>query len=215
MTDTLSSSNCTDLDDTGCSMLSKDSSSYGTSFNAANGGVYAAEWNQVTGIKVWFFPRGDIPADVSSDSPDPQTWGTPAASIPAENCDMSTHFYDMQLVLNTNFCGSWANRTWTTSGCAKKASTCEEFVRKNPEAFTEAYWEGMLVLRLSGSEPEMGLMLICLQSITSRVSWDRTSQVWLRIPLLQQPAVLSDHLCCYSGLERWQGGRKSSSYFKH
>jgi len=139
----LTSTDCTDLEDTGCSMSSFSTASYGTGFNTDSGGVYATEWTQQTGIRVWFFPRSSIPSDIVSGKPEPSTWGIPAAAIPAESCDMSTHFFNMQLVLNTNFCGGWANRTWKTSGCNRYADTCEEFVRSNPEAFEDAYWEGM------------------------------------------------------------------------
>ncbi|TIA16021.1 alcohol oxidase, partial [Aureobasidium pullulans] len=84
----LTSTDCTDLEDTGCSMSSSSTASYGTGFNTNSGGVYATEWTEQTGIRVWFFPRSSIPSDIISGKPEPNTWGIPAAAIPAESCDM-------------------------------------------------------------------------------------------------------------------------------
>lgn len=51
---------------TGCGVQASTTNSYGPSFNAIGGGIYAMERTS-TFIKVWFFPRGSsIPSDVSS-----------------------------------------------------------------------------------------------------------------------------------------------------
>ncbi|KAL1800352.1 hypothetical protein ACET3X_000694 [Alternaria dauci] len=119
--------------------------SYGTEFNRAQGGVYAMEWS-ATGISVWFFPResqGYTENFVSSTTvPDPSCWGTPIAHFSGSGCDFSERFKDLKLIFNTAFCGEWAGAEWDRS-CAKKTgvATCDEYVRDNPEAFKEAYWE--------------------------------------------------------------------------
>lgn len=38
--------------------------------------------------------------------------------------------------------GDWAGKKWSEdSTCSAKASTCEEYVQNNPEAFVEAFWK--------------------------------------------------------------------------
>lgn len=125
-------------DNTGCQIASDDTTSYGTGFNANGGGVYATEWTDSC-INIWFFPRGSVPQDVLGDSPDPSTWGTPAAKFEGA-CDISKRFFDQQIVFDTTFCGDWAGNTWSSSSCSQKADTCDAYVRDNPEAFAEAYW---------------------------------------------------------------------------
>lgn len=49
----------------GCAVKLNDGSSYGTGFNAIGGGVYATQWESDS-IKIWFFPRSKIPADIKS-----------------------------------------------------------------------------------------------------------------------------------------------------
>ena len=119
--------------------------SYGTEFNKAQGGVYAIEW-AATSISVWFFPR-DSPGftdNFSSNTTalDPSTWGTPIAHFGGAGCEFSERFKDLQIIFNTAFCGEWAGAEWDKS-CAKKTgvATCNEYVRDNPQAFVEAYWE--------------------------------------------------------------------------
>nr|ANC68156.1 endo-beta-1,3-1,4-glucanase [Evansstolkia leycettana] len=123
----------------GCSIDSTSSQSYGTGFNNAGGGVYATEWTS-NGISIWFFPRGSIPADISSGSPDPSTWGTPAASFGGSGCDIDSHFGAQQIVFDTTFCGDWAGNVWSSGSCASLAGTCQDYVANNPSAFAEAYW---------------------------------------------------------------------------
>jgi hypothetical protein len=123
----------------GCQIADTQSLTFGSDFNAANGGVYATEWTSDF-IKIWFFPRGSIPTDIASGSPDPSAaWGTPA-SIFQGNFNMDAHFQNLQIIFDTTFCGQWAGVDWTTSSCASLASTCESYVTNNPSAFADAYW---------------------------------------------------------------------------
>lgn len=122
----------------GCQIASADTASYGSGFNAGQGGVYAMEWSQ-DGIAVYFFPRNSIPSDVLGDSPNPSGWGTPMAHFSGD-CDFTSSFTEQQLVFDTTFCGDWAGNTWSSSSCAVKADTCDSYVQNNPEAFKDAYW---------------------------------------------------------------------------
>lgn len=126
---------------TGCSIEHPSTKSYGAGLNAIGGGVYATQWTDEA-ISVYYFPRGSIPEDVLGANPDPTSWGKPAAKFTG-GCDIAETFKKQQLVFDTTFCGQWAGaqNVWDASSCSKKASTCEEWVRDNPEAFAEAYWE--------------------------------------------------------------------------
>ncbi|QKX57640.1 uncharacterized protein TRUGW13939_04758 [Talaromyces rugulosus] len=139
----LSTSNCYvnaagQSSNAGCGINSASSSSYGSGFNSAGGGVYAMEW---TGsyIRTFFFPRGSVPSDITSGSPNPSGWGTPAALFEG-NCNIDSHFGAQQIVFDITFCGDWAGSVWSSSGCTGKASTCNDFVQNNPTAFDETYW---------------------------------------------------------------------------
>ncbi|THC87419.1 hypothetical protein EYZ11_013134 [Aspergillus tanneri] len=125
----------------GCSIDAPSNRSFGMGFNEEGGGVYAVEWTEI-GIKMWFFPRGQIPSDLAcgSESIDPKSWGRPTAMFKGK-CDFPSHFGPQQIVINTAFCGDWAGQVWGTSDCARLGSTCEDYVANNPSAFTDAYWQ--------------------------------------------------------------------------
>ena len=108
----------------GCGISDTDANSYGQGFNANGGGVYARLWDS-TGIKIWFFPRGSIPHDITSGNPDPSSWSTPEAFWSTDSCDVATHFYDHSLVIDTTLCGDWAGAVYGSSGCP---GTCQETV---------------------------------------------------------------------------------------
>lgn len=123
----------------GCRITSTVPNSLGKGFNKAGGGVYAMEWTPES-IKIWFFSRAEgIPLDIVSLLPNPASWGQPDAAFQGP-CDINDHFYDMQLIFDTTFCGDWAGAAWEDSVCADRAPTCEEFVRDNPTEFESAYW---------------------------------------------------------------------------
>ncbi|TWU76633.1 hypothetical protein ED733_008264 [Metarhizium rileyi] len=127
----------------GCGYTSpaSDTSAYGDGFNAANGGVYAMEWDDEF-IKIWHFARSNIPRDITDKAPDPTSWGLPQALFGGARCNVDDFFENMNLVININFCGDWGNAIWgKTDGCGKHAATCNEYVANNPEAFANAYWD--------------------------------------------------------------------------
>lgn len=91
---------CSDLT-YGCNFVppTTDTSSYGTGFNAVGGGVYALQWTD-DAISIWHFPRTGIPQDILDKQPDPSGWGLPQALFGSTGCDVSSHFNDMNIVLN-------------------------------------------------------------------------------------------------------------------
>ncbi len=66
------------------------------------------------------------------------TLGRPLVNFNKPSCD-KTMFRDMQLVINTNFCGGWAQGDWSNS-CAQKTATlsCSTFVTSTD--LESAYW---------------------------------------------------------------------------
>lgn len=137
-TGTLQTSNC-DVAATfgvGCGVSDNQPASYGTAFNANKGGVYATEWTSDY-IRIWLFPRGSIPADITAGTPDPSTWGKPDTNFQGA-CDIDTHFMNHNMVFDTTFCGDWAGSVWQNDPvCSQLAPTCEQYVAANPGAFTD------------------------------------------------------------------------------
>lgn len=72
--------------------------SYGPTFNAAGGGVYAT-WLESDALKLYWWKRSDIPADITSGNPDPTKWGTPASQFTSgSNCNIGKYFKDLTIV---------------------------------------------------------------------------------------------------------------------
>ncbi|KAK8065755.1 Hyaluronidase [Apiospora hydei] len=126
----------------GCGSMGP-SNSYGTPFNNVGGGVYAM-YLQDKRVRVWFFPSAQVPADVRCDSPNPDGWGAPISDFQTKNggCDVAKTFHTQSIIINTDFCGSGVDQDWwdNNAECVRVAPTCNEYVAKNPAAFTEAYW---------------------------------------------------------------------------
>ena len=99
------------------------------------------EW-RTDGIRIWFFPRSSIPADITAGaSPDPSSWGTALADFPKTDCDISTHFQNQSIIANIDLCGTWAGATSVFSQQDGCPGTCTNFVATNATAFDTAYWE--------------------------------------------------------------------------
>ncbi|THH33258.1 hypothetical protein EUX98_g900 [Antrodiella citrinella] len=133
----------------GCGVSFAKPASYGSPFNAEGGGFYVIARTKQEGVRIWFWSRNEatIPDEVrnppdESQAIEPQdSWGIPEAVFPLDNnstCDYDSHFNAHQLVFDLTFCGDWAGSAYSTSGCG---GTCEDFVNKNPQAFSKAYWE--------------------------------------------------------------------------
>lgn len=102
-------------DNAGCGVQG-DEDSYGQGFNDKDGGMMAVEWRDA-GIRMWQFARDDIPDDITSQKPDPSTWGTAAADFPSTKCDIGNHFRNQSIVVNINLCGELVYATYEDSGC--------------------------------------------------------------------------------------------------
>ncbi|KAL6833821.1 glycoside hydrolase family 16 protein [Trichoderma sp. SZMC 28015] len=126
---------------TGCGQSTADNQNYGDGFNAIRGGVYATEWTSEH-IAVWFFPRTNLPLDITTGAPNPDGWGQPLAKFTGVNgCSIDNYFKNNQIVFDTTFCGDWAGQAWASnSECAALADTCEDYVSNNPSAFAKAFW---------------------------------------------------------------------------
>ncbi|KZP19367.1 glycoside hydrolase family 16 protein [Athelia psychrophila] len=124
-----------DASNSGCGFSDPSPTSFGPGFNAAGGGVFAHLWDS-TGIKIWRFARSAIPADVTSRTPNPSGWGTPAAAWGGGDCDIQSHFFDHALTLDTTVCGDWAGDAYAQSGCP---GTCAQMMA-NATNFKEANW---------------------------------------------------------------------------
>jgi len=120
----------------GCGIVGA-TGSYGAPFNAAGGGVYVTEWTSQH-IQMFFFPRNNIPKDITADMPDPTTWGKPYAYFGLGSMCNPNHFQNMNMVIDDTFCGDWAGAVFA-SQCPGKGS-CNTYVQNNPSAFADAYW---------------------------------------------------------------------------
>ena len=140
-TGTLQSSDCdTSVNyNSGCGVTSNTAQSYGAGFNGVGGGVYAMQWTSDY-IRIWFFPAGSVPVDITAGTPDPSTWGEPAANMEG-SCNIDSHFASHQIIFDTTFCGDYGNAVWSSDAtCSAKASTCNAYVAGNPSDFADAYW---------------------------------------------------------------------------
>ncbi|KAK2630549.1 hypothetical protein QTJ16_001369 [Diplocarpon rosae] len=136
---TLQTNDCNQFHGSGCSVSSSNSLSYGDQFNTASGGVYATQWTSDY-IRIWFFSRAVIPADIISGVPDPSLWGLPDANFQG-NCDIDANFKNHQIVFDTTFCGDWAGTVWSADDqCNGKAASCVDYVAGQPQDFEDAFW---------------------------------------------------------------------------
>jgi hypothetical protein len=94
----------------GCTANAATANSFGTGFNANGGGVYAMEWTS-DAIKIWFFPRGIIPASIVADKPETSEFGTPMVNFQGD-CNINSRFKDHRFVFATNFCGEQASTAY-------------------------------------------------------------------------------------------------------
>lgn len=124
----------------GCAIGDDRQSSFGAGFNANGGGIQAMEWTS-SYIHFWFFPRNEIPSDISSGTPKPRTWGAPTADF-GLSCSISSNFHDQQIIFMIDFCGDWVKNDWSSSCQAQTGyGSCPEYVSAKPGDFQDAYWE--------------------------------------------------------------------------
>jgi len=136
-----SSSNEIENGNNGCSVNAPYTSSYGPVFNTYGGGWYAVERTSQF-IRVWFWSRNGTttPSEVSSGAQDINTdnWGTPIAYFPNTNCDLTSRFGNLNIIIDLTFCGNWAGDDFNDAGCP---GNCTDYVNNNASSFVNAYWD--------------------------------------------------------------------------
>jgi hypothetical protein len=111
---------------------------YGNTFNNIGGGVYAMQWES-SGVYVWFWPHGSVPADVMNGAPVTGNWGLPVVAFNGgSGCTFDNSFSSNNIVFDTTFCGDWAGSVFSQT-CSRYGS-CNDYVAQNPGAFAPAYW---------------------------------------------------------------------------
>ena len=133
---------------TNCDVYSNEYFNQGCSTTETNGqwgkstgGIYAMEWTDDF-IKVWSW-GSNAPADVTSGTPQPTTWGTPHFALTKSTCDIEKSFNTMKLVLNINLCGDAPSGNWVGDGCKSvtQKNTCQEYVAQSPTKFIDTFFK--------------------------------------------------------------------------
>jgi hypothetical protein len=111
---------------TGCGIKYSDPESYGFGLNSAGGAVYATLWND-DGIRIWHFARANVPADITDQNPNPDSWGAPEAFFSTDSCPMSQYFTNQTFIFNITLCGDLASvpAIFNGAGCP---GTCQDWV---------------------------------------------------------------------------------------
>lgn len=120
----------------GCASMGPDGS-FGPKINEQKGGVYAFQFEKDY-IRIWIWPREEIPVDVLRGIPNPSNWGIPVSHFPFGHHCPAKKFNDLTMVINTSFCGNWAGKMYRYSSCPLD---CVSFVGGDPSRFDETYWE--------------------------------------------------------------------------
>ncbi|KAI0004307.1 glycoside hydrolase family 16 protein [Russula compacta] len=120
----------------GCGVIEWSQASYGPTFDAQGGGVFAMKWDQ-DGISVWNFYRVAIPEDILAGIPNPDNWPLPTATLEPAGCDPLKYFVNHSIIFeDITFCGDWAGNSYATSGCP---GTCPQRLM-DPSNFVNASW---------------------------------------------------------------------------
>jgi len=137
----------------GCGVASTREKSFGAGIESQGGAVFAMLWDQV-GIRVWNFPRSEVPGDLDAGTPNPSTWPVPDAFWSTTTCPVDEFFSEHVIVINTTLCGyvypsflarlfhsrsfsDFAGALYPSSGCP---ATCAEHVA-DPNNFKDAKWK--------------------------------------------------------------------------
>ncbi|GBE89585.1 concanavalin A-like lectin/glucanase domain-containing protein [Sparassis latifolia] len=121
--------------DSGCAYLQDSTETFGAPFNQAGGGVFALQWTS-SAFSFFYFPRDSIPADITSETPDPSSWGEPTADFTVSGCDMASSFFEQAIVFDTTICGDWAGPSYPST-CP---GSCSSIVA-NATNFADARWK--------------------------------------------------------------------------
>jgi hypothetical protein len=70
------------------------------------------------GMQMWTFDRSRVPPSIKNRSLTPvlSEFGPPVANFQG-SCDFDAHFFNHQMIFNTDFCGSNAGETFQMHGC--------------------------------------------------------------------------------------------------
>ncbi|KAJ3485570.1 hypothetical protein NLI96_g4881 [Meripilus lineatus] len=143
----------------GCGVTEWSRASYGLTFDAAGGGVFAMKWDD-NGIAIWSFYRAAVPKDIVSGQPSPSLWGLPVAVLEPAGCDPIANFVNHSIIFDITFCGDWAGNSYATSGCP---GSCSDRLM-DPANFVNATWiinslkvykKQVLSGRITGSAPPL------------------------------------------------------------
>ncbi|KAJ7637081.1 glycoside hydrolase family 16 protein [Roridomyces roridus] len=95
----------------GCLVGELAPNSFQSGFAAADGGVYAAQFDY-TGIFIWFWTRSNVPPSIVGSTPtssiDLSDWGPPSASYVNTSCPIEQFFGPQKMVIDITLCGEWA-----------------------------------------------------------------------------------------------------------
>lgn len=96
-------------------------------------------------IRVWFFPRSDVPSSIATSFPDISEFGIPMANFQG-GCNIDNHFRNHTIIFDITFCGDWAGPTFGRyEGCPMTSNnawtSCNNFVANSPKSFANAYWD--------------------------------------------------------------------------
>lgn len=114
----------------GCGVQLDTPLSGGKGFNANGGGVYAMRLTEGGQVTIWFFEKGKIPNDISTNKPDPDKWDT---TYMTKFNACPGHFKDLEIIFNTTFCGDWAGNAFP-GGMDK----CKDYVKTGD--FSKSFW---------------------------------------------------------------------------
>lgn len=179
--------------------------SFGPPFNKNGGGTYAAEWDPGRKyLRTWFWPAGQEPIDLQSRNPRPDFWGEPNSFFTLDNRFCSkNHFKDMRIVFDTTFCGDYANPSFA-GACPQIHTSCDQYVRENPSAFSTAFWSirSLDVYQRSGYEEAVANPV----GNGSQMSGPLWTAVWFVLNLFALVAVAGASIFAFRSFRRrWQG----------
>lgn len=109
---------------TGCAFFdsNKNGPSWGNEFNEAGGGIWAMQFGNNGGVKIWFWGRksGTIPEELSkpSESPkklNPSSWGKPMANFQSSVIDAKVK--KQNIIINITAGGDWAGNVPLDGKC--------------------------------------------------------------------------------------------------
>lgn len=151
----------------GCGVELNSSSSFGQGFNNSGGGIYATELTTDGFITIWFFPKGTEPADLINGTPDPSSWLNSDNVIKFNQC--KGNFKNLEIVLNTDLCGTWAGTKFINDKGVKGTQACQDYI--DTQDLTSAYWsiDYIKVFQKSGNpSPELPICLTTSCDVTCK-----------------------------------------------